>query len=478
MALAADRHDDRQDRFRRFGLGYQYQPPEAPVVMTFTSVSEKRGEVRAEVHVQTVNGGHMLRRYINLLGSSSAGQLVKDLAAADGGAGFPWAKILESATESIIRAIRIGPELETYRGVMNRPPGISWLCEGLVMANVPNVWLAAGSTGKSTFAVALCVCHAAGYRFLERDTTRGIPLYLDWESTAEDFQEKVWLVSRWLGLREVPRVHRLEMRGPATMYAAPIANRIDGLGATLVVWDGVQAAGGPIGQYTNYESVAMDLEALVGLLPKTTHVLLDHVTGDDLKGGAVPLKARGATRKVEWARNQWSLVLDREAQQSRRHVVGWTHTKINRAEYLPAFGVEVLHRPDELGFSLLDEEEVAPLKEKMPQWRQLLAVVQQAGHPLTVHAAAELWLGRTDKKATDLTRALVNRYTRAFTKNADGMFEPHWSTVRQPTQSGRAGATGTTAASDARAELPTDWPEQPEQWPEQMDDDGIPDLPF
>jgi len=123
-------------------------------------------------------------------------------------------------------------------------------------------------------------------------------------------------------------VHRLPMRGPASMHAAAIANRIDALGATLVIWDGVQAAGGPLGQYTSYESVAMDLEALVGLLPPTTHLMLDHVTGDDLKGGAVPLKARGGTRKVEWARNQWSLILDREKHAEKRHVVGWTHTKI------------------------------------------------------------------------------------------------------------------------------------------------------
>lgn len=418
--------------------------------MTFTNVSEKRGELRAEIHVQSAkNNGHMLRRYLNLMGSKSVDDLVRDLGKADGGAAFPWAKVLESATESIIQAVRVGPPPETYRGELRRPPGIRWLCDGLVMADVPNVWLAAGSTGKSTFAVALCVCHALGYPFLDRETTQGVPLYLDWESTADDFEEKLWLVSRWLGVAALPPVHRMKLSGPASQYAAPIANRIDSLSATLCVWDGVQAAGGPIGQYTNYESVAMDLEALVGLLPTTTHVLLDHVTGDELKAGAVPLKARGATRKVEWARNQWSLVLDRDAQQAKRHVVGWTHTKINRAAYLPAFGVEVLHRPDELGFRLLAEEEVEPLKEKMPAWRQLLAVAQQAGRPLMNREAAQLWKGKTDKKDVDLVRALVNQRPKVFTRNEDGSFQPHWSQAR-------VGATGTAAVSEA-----------PERGPEQ-----------
>jgi hypothetical protein len=426
MAVAPER-SDREQRFKRFGLGWQFRPPDAPVVMTFTSVSEKRGEVRAEVHVQTLDGGHMLRRYLNLMGSRSMDELVKDLNKADGGAQFPWPKILESATESIINALRVGPDAESFGGMKDRPPGISWLCEGLVMANVPNVWLAAASTGKSTFAALLALYHALGEPFLGRPTTKGIALYLDWESTGDDLAEKLWLGSRWLGLEAVPHgIHRLPMRGPASMYAAAIANRIDSLGATLVIWDGVQAAGGPVGQYTSYESVAMDLEALVALLPPTTHVLLDHVTGDDLKAGAVPLKARGGTRKVEWARNQWSLILDRDAHTSKRHVVGWTHTKINRSDYLQPFGVEVVHRPDELGFKLLAEAEVEPLREKMPAWRQLLGVLQQAGRPLSNRAAADLWKGKTDKKDVDLVRALVNQRPQVFTRNADGTFEPHW----------------------------------------------------
>lgn len=470
MPSASDRLFKAQPVFRRFGLGFQYRPPEAPVVMTFMNVADKRtsGELRAELHVQSQAGGHVLRRYLNLLGSNTVRDLVKDLNGASDLGAFPWGKIIESATESIVDALRGGPALETYGGVMDRPPGISWLCEGLVMAGVPNVWIAAASTGKSTFSAALCVCHAVGESFLGRATTKGIPLYLDWESDADDFKEKIWLVSRWLGLREVPTIHRLPMRGSATTNAAAVANRIDTLGATLVVWDGIQAAGGPVGQYATYESVAMDLESVLSLLPKTTHVLLDHVTGDEMKTDAVPRKGRGGSRKVEWTRNQWTLILDREAHGAKRHVVGWTHTKINRAEYLQPFGVEILHRPDELGFKLLEESEVAPLQEKMSTWRQLLAVTQQAGRPLMNREAAHLWKSNTDKKTVDLVRALVNQHPKAFTRNVDGSFEPHWSLIR-------AGANGTTAVNGTAvvAGMPEREPEygpEFEEWsePEQL----------
>lgn len=363
---------------------------------------------------------------MNLLGSRGVDDLARDLGKRDGGAGFPWSSILESVTESIIQAVRVGPPLETYAGELRRPRGIRWVCEGLVMADVPNGWTAAGSTGKSTFAAALALSHAAGIPFLDRETVQGVPLYLDWESTGDDLEEKLWLLARWYDLRSVPAVHRLKMGGAAVQHAAAIANRIDSLGATLVVWDGMQAACGPLGQSGSYEALAQDMEFLIGILPLTTHLFLDHVTGDELKSGAVPLKPRGATRKIEWLRNHWTLSLDRDAQRLGQHLVGWTHTKINRAAYLPPFGVEVLHRPDEMGFRIVQEADVEPLRERMPPWRQLLTVAIEAlPRTLSNRDAAELWLGKTDDKSIDRVRAIVNRdHGRNFRKYTDGTFGP------------------------------------------------------
>lgn len=458
--MTSPRPIDREPVFRRFGLGWQFRPPEAPVVLTFTNVTDRSGEFRAEMLVERrLGGGHLLRRYINMLGINTIRDLTRILQDADGGAGFPWPKVLESAFESVIRAVRIGPDLQTLQGTLQRPRGISWLCDGLVMANVPNVWLAAGSTGKSTFAIGLAVHHLVGERFLGRETQRGTPLLLDWESDDDDFTEKVWLWSRWLGLSEVPPIHRLRMRGAAAGSAAAIANRIETLGASLVIWDGVQAAGGPIGQHASYESVAQELEMLVGLLPPTTHLLLDHVTGDELKQGSVPLKGRGSTRKVEWARNQWTMILDRDEQRQGRHVVGWTHTKINRDRYLQPFGVELLHRPDEMAYQILDEAEVAPLAERMPQWKQLLEIVKD--RPLTVREVAIAWRGSDDEKTQNAVRGVVNRSGRHLKQFSDGMVG--LSVWEQQAQ-------------DAKAEEPTPLRVLPRD--DEVDEDEVDGLPF
>lgn len=395
MALADFRDDW---TFRKHGVGWQFRPPEAPVVLTFTSISEKRGEFRTEILVELATGGHLLRRYINLMGSSSIRDLIRDLGNTKGGAGWPWDEIVAQGTESVIQAFRAGSALETYEGELRRPPGIRWICDGLVMADVPNAWIAAGSTGKSTFAVALGVHHSLGEPFLGREVSKGVPLLLDWESTSDDFEEKLWLTARGLGIRAIPKFHRMRMRGPISTQLRAIANRIDEHGISLVIWDAVAAAGGPISEHAGYEAVAGEIEAVIGELPVTTHLLLDHVTGDELKVSAIPLKARGAARKFEFCRNQWTLILDRDQHADNRHVVGWTHTKINRGAYLSPFGVDVVHREDELVFKVLDAQDVTPLQERLQPWQQLVAILTRDG-PLSFQDAALQMFGQDNERS-------------------------------------------------------------------------------
>lgn len=406
--VAAARDIGPEDRpFRRQGLGWQYDPPEAPVRMTFDRVTERGGETWAEVHVTSDEGGHLVRRRVNLLGGTSLNNMVKELDELTTGSGWSWRRMIGSGCESTLEAFRAGDPVETYEGEIQRPAGVRWLCEGLVMAGVVNCWVAAASTGKSTFAASLCVHHALGEAFLNRPTMQGTPLYLDWESDDEDFREKLHDVSRWLGHRSVPRIHRQRMRGPLKGRVNELASRIDKLGITLLVVDAVASAGGSMGE-GGYEAVAIDLEQALIALPPVTVLLLDHVTGDDLKTGNIPLKARGASRKYEFIRYQWTLSLDRDQAEDGHHIVGWTHSKVNRGRYRPAFGVELLHRDGELAFREIESIDVAPVAERMNQQRRLAKLLARTG-PVEVKQAALELLGRDDERATAQVRSLFNR---------------------------------------------------------------------
>lgn len=405
--------------FRRVGLGWEFRPPEAPVVLTFDRVVDQRSETWAEVLVKRADGGHLLRRRVNLLGGTSMSGMVKELDELTGAAGWPWRRILISGCESTLEAHRAGEPMETFEGEVSRPPGVRWLCGGLVMEHVPNAWIAAASTGKSTFAAAICVHHAFGEPFLGREVKRGTPLYLDWESTSDDFAEKVHDTAYGLGERSVPKIHRQRMRGALRHRVHDLAQRIDRHGISLLVVDAVSAAGGAMGE-SSYEAVALDLEHALVSLPPVTVLLLDHVTGEDVKNGAVPLKGRGSVRKLEFCRNQWTLSLDRDLAPEKRHVVGWTHTKINRGVYEEPFGVEVLHHGAELDFRVLGAGEVGPLYERMPTWRKMLSHLDQTG-PLPVKEIALGVLGKDDKTACAQVRNLYNRdMGRHFLRYSDG----------------------------------------------------------
>lgn len=405
--------------FRRHGLGWRFQPPEAAVLLTFDRLSERGGDTWAEVHVTTLEGGHLCRRRVNLLGGSSLNGLIKECDDMTSSHGWPWKRIVASGAESTLEAFRRGESTETFSGRLRKPAGVRWLCHGLVQADVINCWLAAAGTGKSTFATGLCVAHALGERFLGRDVPQGVPLYLDWESTTDDFEEKLYLAAAGMGRDEIPPIHRIRMRGSLRSRVHQIGERIDRLGVTLMVIDAVAAAGGSPGE-NNYEAVALELEETLQILPPVTALLLDHVTGDDLRNGTVPLKGRGSTRKVEFIRNQWTLTLDREGMEDARHVVGWTHTKINRGRLMTPFGVEVVHDEDSVTFERVAREDVAPLAERMPFWLQMEQLMTRQG-PMDAKQIAFLLLGNDGKVAQSKVRTTISRDAgKRFVRLPDG----------------------------------------------------------
>jgi hypothetical protein len=79
-----------------------------------------------------------------------------------------------------------------------------WIVEGLLADPSVNLLIGDSGLGKTPFSVALGISVAAGIDFLGRPTSKRRVLYCDAESTREDFNTMVGVISKNLGLAEPP----------------------------------------------------------------------------------------------------------------------------------------------------------------------------------------------------------------------------------------------------------------------------------
>ena len=418
-------------RLSKDGLGWVFLPAEAPVSFGFSRIVERSSEITAELLVQAIGGAggpaHVLRRRVNLLGSRTPADLAKDLDLSTNGAGWPWRSIVESAFASVIEAHREGEREQLLGGKRVAPPAPRHLIDGLLIANVANTWFGPGGTGKSTAAVAACVAHVLGYPMAGRHTEQGVALYLDWEDEEEAFERILWEVSRGYELEESARVYWRRMKAPLAGDVPFVSSLIDRLGVTLLVIDSATRAMGAAGDHGTYESTAVSFAEAIRALGKVTTLIVDHVDGAAVKEGGVSKKAYGSIHKLNFVRNAWSLTPDEEAQ---IQTVGWTHAKVNHGPKLGAFGIQY-ERDQVLGgltLRSIEPSEVGPIRERMPQWRQMVAILDRQG-PMAVKDIASALLGREDERACAQVRAIFNRnYGRDMVREGDGRLRSRtWS---------------------------------------------------
>ncbi len=407
MALA---EQPAREPLEKDGLGWRFNPAEAPVTFGFSRIVERSSEITAELHVQSIGNGerqHVLRRRVNLLGSRTPADLAKDLDLATDAAGWPWRKIVESAFASVIEAHREGESEQRLGGRKVAPPSPRHLVDGLLIANVANTWFGPGGTGKSTVAVAACVAHEIGYPLVGRSVEKGTALYLDWEDEEEAFERILWEVSRGYGLEESARVYWRRMKAPLKDDIAYISALIDRIGATLVVIDSATRAMGSAGEHGTYESTAVAFAEGIRALGKVTTLILDHVDGASVKEGGVAKKAYGSIHKLNFVRNAWSLSPDDDASEQ---TVGWTHAKVNHGPKLPPFGVRYERDPVIGGLELVVVEagDMPMIAKTLPQWKQMTTILDRTG-PLEVKALAAEMFGRDDDRACGQVRSIFNR---------------------------------------------------------------------
>jgi hypothetical protein len=416
--------------FYREGTGWVYDPPKLPLRFRFDYVEVNGIEGRAQLRVESLEINDVITSFSANLASEQTRDRYAKAIAKRACLGEPGQldEISIALERSFMRVMEAAREpLETYvtDGVQRTPKGVTWLVDGLIMEGTINCLLAAPETGKSTQALGIGIAHMAGRGIFGRSIKKGKTYFLDWEGDRETFEERYQKISAGLGIEPPAGIIYERHSAPLRYVLHHVARTIDRHGVTLLIIDAVTTAAGSIGE-RGYEAVAVDLEVALRSLPVGVTVLLvDHVDGETVKGNTVPIKGRGSTRKLEFVRNQWSLVLDKEAQANRdEHIVGWVHTKKNRVKTLPSFGVSLHHDDNAIRFEMVEATAVGPLLHRGTVAERMRSAIEETGAAMSIRALAMTLLGRDDDAAQQQIRNNVKRDAgRVFTRLPGGFID-------------------------------------------------------
>lgn len=419
----------RQPLYRE-GTGWVYEPPRLPILLRFDYVEVNGIEGRAQLRVESTQINDVITSFaVNLASERNrdgyAKAIAKRACLTEPAEMDDIAMALERSFMRVMEAAR--EPLETYvtDGVRRKPRGVSWLLDGLIMEGTINCLLAAPETGKSTQGLGIGIAHQAGCGIYGRTITKGTTYFLDWEGDRDTFEERLEKISAGLGIEPPAGIIYERHAAPLRYVLNHVARTVDRHGVTLLIIDAVTTAAGSIGE-RGYEAVAVDLEVALRSLPiGVTVLLIDHVDSETVKGNTVPIKGRGSTRKLEFVRNQWSLVLDKEAQANRdEHVVGWVHTKKNRVKTMPPFGVRLIHGDDDIRFEVTEAAAVGPLAQRGTILQRMRQAIEENAAGMSVRALAMVVLGRDDDAAQQQIRNNLKRDAgRTFTRLPGGIID-------------------------------------------------------
>ena len=300
--------------------------------VALTAVREVHDGVHAEV---TITRGpdeiHWAR--LNLSSTTGRESLVKKLERAD--PSVPWARLLDRACHKTTDAIRQGSPTIPLKA--QPAPAARCLVDPILPLGDTSVLYGDGGAGKGWTATALAVATATGAALPGgiKALARGPVLYLDWESTEDDLQDRLYLVSRGLGCGAEGIHYRRMSRAIADEISA-VRAEVSRLAVKLVVVDSLAPACGA--EPEGADAVIRAMNALRSLGAGVTRLVIAHVSHASATSQA-PARPYGSVFVQNLARSTWELRASDENTSVDELVVGLYHRKVNRGRKHPPIGL-------------------------------------------------------------------------------------------------------------------------------------------
>jgi len=327
-----------------------------------------------------------------------------------------WYAVMEQLCALSLKRWRDGEPVLDLACVEGRS-GLPFLLPPFIVEGASSVLFAEGGTGKSLFALAMCISIATGEDVLGVYPTRlGPTLYLDWEWDAESHAERLHAICKGHGI-DLPKntVHYRHEVAPIWDAAPAIRRHIAELGAVFVVVDSLGFARGG-----EPESADLTLKTFAAFRTFGVPVLaLDHVA----KNATDKKHSFGSVYTTNAARITWRADAVKEEGDT-RIVVGLSNQKANGRFQKPrGYVIEMDTDADDklkaVTFTPSDPQDLPGFTKALPMRDQLKVILRAAGRPMSV---ADLHLAVTAEGGSwtlESVRVCLNRNKGMFVRVGD-----------------------------------------------------------
>ena len=397
-------------REERVGTKYRLIWDEANIRATIFKVKEHSdGRILAEVKFETTRENippHIQHTQLNLLSSQSKKSLAKELEEI-----YPignWYIIIEQLSVKTVELYRKGePVIELTNSIenLNEP---SYLIEPFIYEKQPNLLYGEGGTCKSYLALFFALICQEGLQEVPGASLKAKKanvLYLDYESTREEMERRLVLLSRGLGIPDA-RIKYRECRLPLideidVIEEIVLENRID-----FVIIDsiGVAAGGGSL----NEAQTATEFYSALRRLGATS-LLISHIAKDSDKKPS-PF---GSVYWRNLTRNEWYIRRSSNEDED-RILLGLFHQKNNLGKLMPPRGFAFDFNGDEIVITEQDIRNIDEFIEHLSLKDKIVKLLKSEGKLGIKEIAEALEVSQTH------IRVVLNRYKgKLFVKMGD-----------------------------------------------------------
>lgn len=389
--------------FRRDGMGWLWDVPNTAVRFRVDYLGVRADELYGEIRV-TLDDHHLHLARFNLSSTHSRETLVRALSRTT--QTINWARYVEQFCVGVLERERAGSATQYTSEAPKRR--LQYLVDKLIIRNKTNMLFAPGGSGKGFLTVGLCCAVSTRRGLADLCAMEATPFYFDWEDDFETFEDRMNTVARGMNVN-VPHVAYRRMRGLAADHINEMARAMSEANATFGVIDSFSAAGGTTDR-TSWDTVAHRLFDALDQIPDTTWLIIDHVSGENLKDPSG--KAFGSIQKMNRVRNAWEVRSDQEAGDNLVHMkffdAKWNHTGKRTA-----FAIDMEFSAESVVFTGAELER--------PASRIATSNATRMGIQLAVRPMYTDELAKAIKVSEGTIRVELSRNARRFRRDADGL---------------------------------------------------------